>query len=300
MILIKKVLVTGATGFTGSFVVRELCAAGYEVYCFVRESSNTSVLSGCEVTYVTGDLGQPSSLFEALKGMDALVNVASIGFGHGPDTVRACEDAGVKRALFFSTTAVFTTLEAKSKETRLKAENAITGSGLEYTIFRPTMIYGTPRDRNMIKLIRFVDRFPVVPIFGSGTSVQQPVYVRDLARAVATVLNLSQTFRKDYNVSGKEPITYNEVVDTVAALLGKRVVKIHLPVRLSLAAVNLARAIPGLPNFTAEQVLRLNEDKAFSHEAAADDFRYAPVSFREGIAAEIEEYQMLKKGDEAS
>ena len=289
----KKVLVTGGTGFTGSFVVRELCEAGYEVCCFVRESSNTAVLDGYPVRFVHGDLNEPHTLRDALAGMDALVNVASIGFGHGPGIVRACQEAGVKRALFFSTTAVFTTLEAKTRKVRLEAEAAIKESGLDYTIFRPTMIFGTPRDRNMIRLIRFVDRFPVVPVFGSGTALQQPVYVKDLARAVRLVLGMPITWRQDYNLSGKKPLTYNQVIDTVAELLGRRVRRVHLPVRASLALVNLARVLPGLPNFSAEQVLRLNEDKAFTHQEATDDFAYAPVSFREAVAAEIKEYRTL-------
>ncbi|OPX84867.1 MAG: dTDP-glucose 4,6 dehydratase [Pelotomaculum sp. PtaB.Bin104] len=287
----KKVLVTGATGFTGSFVVRELCASGYDVFCFVRGCSDISVLNGYQVSYVNGDLDHPSTLFESLKKMDVLVNVASIGFGHGPSIVRVCEEAGVKRAIFFSTTAVFTTLEANSKIKRLEAEKAIKESGLDYTIFRPTMIYGTMRDRNMIKLIKFLDRFPVIPIFGPGEALQQPVYVKDLAKAVAKVVDVSRTYKKDYNLSGKEPLTYNEVVDTVANLLGKKVFKIHIPLRASLVLINSVKLIPGLPKFTPEQVLRLNENKTFSYQTAVEDFGYAPLSFYEGVTEEIREYQ---------
>lgn len=290
----KKILVTGATGFTGSFVVRELCRAGHDVYCFVRESSDTSALEGCKVTLVKGDLDNISDLSCSLKKREVLVNVASIGFGHGPSIVRACMEAGVKRALFFSTTAIFTTLDAKSKSKRLEAENAIKESGIDYTIFRPTMIYGTPRDRNMIKLIRFVDRFPVVPVFGPGTFLQQPVYVRDLAGAVVKAIDTPGSCRKEYNLSGKEPITYNEVVDTVAEFLGKGILKVHLPVGFSLSLINAAKYIPKLLGISPEQVLRLNEDKAFPHREAAEDFGYDPVSFRQGIEEEIREYRLNK------
>lgn len=291
----KKVLVTGATGFTGSFVVRRLYEAGHEVFCFVRKSSNTSVLEGCTEGFLRGDLNNQRELSTALKGMDILVNVASIGFGHGPSIVRACLEAGVKRSLFFSTTAIFTTLDAKSKSIRLEAERAIRDSGLDYTIFRPTMIYGTSRDRNMIKLIRFVDRYPVVPVFGRGMSLQQPVYVKDLASAVAKAIDSPVTYYKEYSLSGREPVTYNEVVDTVAGLLGKKIVKIHFPVSISVGLIRVAGHMTGMPKFTREQVLRLNEDKDFSHLEASRDFNYSPVSFIEGIAEEIKEYRSLSK-----
>lgn len=290
--MIKKVLVTGATGFTGSFVVRELCGSGCDVYCFVRDTGKLSVIDGSRVSIIEGDLNNPKQLCRALDKMDALVNVASIGFGHGPSIVQACVDAGVRRAIFFSTTAIFTTLSAQSKGVRLKAEEAIKESTLNYTIFRPTMIYGTPRDRNMIKLIKLVERLPAIPVFGQGKSLQQPVFVRDLAQAVTRAIELPCTFRKEYNLSGKEPLTYNEVIDTVASLFHKRVKKVHFPVGLSLKMVQYASLIPGLPKINPEQVLRLNEDKAFSHQEAFQDFAYSPVSFREGIAQEIKEYKL--------
>lgn len=291
--MVKKVLVTGATGFTGSFVTRELHKAGYEVFCFVRKASDTSPLLGYCIGYGEGDLNDPASLIKALKGKDALVNVASIGFGHGPSIVNTCREAGVKRAIFFSTTAIFTTLETKSRQNRLKAERAIMGSDLDYTIFRPTMIYGTPRDRNMVRLIRFLDRFPVIPVFGPGTALQQPVYVNDLAMSVVKSIEAPKTYRKAYNLSGREPLAYNEVIKTVASLLGRSALKIHLPVNTSLRFIETANKIPGLPRLSKEQILRLNEDKSFSHQKAVEDFGYEPTSFYDGIAREIQEYRAL-------
>lgn len=285
-----KILVTGATGFTGSFVVRELHKAGHNICCLVRESSDISVLDGYKFDIKRGDLDNSHLIVKALTGMDALVNVASIGFGHGPSIIEACEKAGVKRAIFFSTTAIFTTLNAQSKKIRLEAEKSIKESGLDYTIFRPTMIYGTPRDRNMIKLIRYIDRFRFVPVFGPGNSLQQPVYVNDLAMSVAKVIDSKSTFRKEYNLSGKEPLTYNEVIDTIAWLMEKKIIKIHLSVFASITFIKSLRMIPMIPKLSVEQILRLNEDKSFSHQEAANDFGYSPVSFHKGISEEVKEY----------
>ena len=143
----KKVLVTGATGFTGSYVVSALLEQGYEVRCFVRPASNTQILAGHHVDWAYGDLADSDSLKQALENCDILANVASIGFGHAPAIVQAAERAGTKRAIFVSTTAIFTKLNASSKSVRLAAEDCIRKSELAYTILRPTMIYGSSRDR---------------------------------------------------------------------------------------------------------------------------------------------------------
>lgn len=282
-----KVLVTGATGFTGSRVVPLLLQSGYQVRCLTRATSDRSSLSALTVEWVTGDLSNPETLTAALHGVDALVNIASLGFGHADSILRSAKEAGVKRGIFISTTAIFTQLNAGSKSIRLAAEEAIQASGLDYTILRPTMIYGSPRDRNMWRLIRLLRIMPVMPIFGDGESLQQPIFVDDVAGAVLLALQNNITIGKSYNIAGKAPLTYNQVIDTVASALGKRVWKLHLPfmpiVRMLLFTERIKLRLP----IKAEQVLRLNENKAFSYEEAQRDFGFSPRSFAEGIGMEI-------------
>lgn len=282
-----KVLVTGGTGFTGSRVVPLLLQNGFEVRCLTRPSSDRAPLSTLTVEWVTGDLSDAESLTAALRGMDALVNIASLGFGHADTILGSMKEAGVKRGIFVSTTAIFTQLNAGSKSIRLAAEEAIHTSGLDYTILRPTMIYGSPRDRNMWRLIRLLRITPVMPIFGDGESLQQPIFADDVAQAVLLALKTNDTIGRSYNIAGKEPLTYNQVIDTVAAALGKRVWKLHLPympiVRLLQFTERIGLRLP----IKAEQVLRLNEDKSFSYEEAKRDFGFRPRSFEEGIRSEI-------------
>lgn len=286
----NKVLVTGATGFLGYFVVRDLVRSGRQVSCFVRKSSDISSLAQFPVTFLYGELEDENSLTEALSGQDILVNVASLGFGHASNILSACRKAGIRRAVFFSTTAIFTTLNAKSKGPRTEAETYIQNSGLDYTILRPTMIYGTGKDRNMCRLVRLIRTSPIIPVFGTGNYLQQPVYVEDLAKAVIQVLDHTETTKgKCYNLSGAAPLTYNEVVKTIARLHKKPVWILHLPVKLSILLIKGAAAIPKLPKLKEEQILRLNEHKHFSHEEAVTDFGYAPLTFREGIHREIQQ-----------
>jgi uncharacterized protein YbjT (DUF2867 family) len=284
-----KVLVTGSTGFTGSYVVPLLLRQGASVRCLVRATSDTSRLALPQVELAGGDLSDQASLERALRGADVLVNIASLGFGHAPNIVNAALAAGTRRALFISTTAIFTTLNAPSKAVRLAAEETIRASGLDYTILRPTMIYGSSRDRNMCRLIRYLRRWPAIPVFGRGEHLQQPVYVEDLAAAILQSLATERTVGRAYNVSGEAALTYNQVIDTVCEALGRRARKVHLPVAPLVTVLNTMERLPLRLPVRAEQVLRLNEDKAFDHKEATADFDYRPRSFAEGIKLELQE-----------
>jgi uncharacterized protein YbjT (DUF2867 family) len=282
---VKAVLI-GATGFTGSRVLPLL--HDYDVTCLVRGASGAARLPA-SAPRIIGSMDDAASLREALRGRELLVCIASIGFGHAPALVAAAREAGIRRALFIGTTAIFTSLNAKSKAVRVAAEETIAASGMEWTILRPTMIYGAPGDRNMERLIRWLRRWPVIPVAGNGRHLQQPVHVDDVARAVADALRSPRTAGRAYNISGAEPLTFDDIVDTVAGLLGRRVRKLHVPLRPVVALLNAAeRAHVRLP-IRAEQILRLNEDKAFSHDDAVRDFGFVTRTFAQGIAAEIGE-----------
>jgi nucleoside-diphosphate-sugar epimerase len=282
-----KVFVTGATGFTGSRVVPLLLKNGYEVRCLYRLSSDRSPLPQPEIEWVTGDLSNPESLSNAMQGANALVNIASLGFGHAENIIASAKNAGIKRAIFISTTAIFTKINAKSKSVRMQAESAIQSRGLDYTILRPTMIYGSPRDRNMWRLIHLLKQSPVIPVVGSGNHLQQPIFVDDVAQAVVICLSNENTVRKSYNIAGKYSLTYNAVIDTIADKLNKRIWKIHIPSKPVVALLNLFEKIRLPFPIKAEQVLRLNENKDFSYAEAEKDFGFSPRSFEEGIMKEL-------------
>ena len=285
--MIMKLFVTGATGFTGSRVVHLLLKNGYEVRCLHRASSDRSTLSDPKIEWALGDLSDTQALTSAMQGTDALVNIASLGFGLADSIIRAAKDAGIKRAVFISTTAIFTQLNAKSKKVRVAAELAIETSGLQYTILRPTMIYGSPRDRNMWRLIRFIRVSPIIPVFGDGKSLQQPIFVDDVAQAVVSCISNDKTIGKSYNIAGKHPLAYNEVIDTIAKAMNKRVWKLHIPSKPVVAMLSLFERMRIPFPIKAEQVLRLNENKDFSYAEAQTDFGFSPLAFEEGIENEL-------------
>lgn len=280
------VLLTGATGFTGGFVIKQLLHRGIEFDCLVRSSSQIVQLQKLGLNCVEGDLDDLGSLRRVFPGYRALINVASIGFGAAPNIVTACQESGIKRTILVSTTAIFTSLNAKSKAMRQAAEAAIMASDLDYTILRPTMIYGTPSDRNMIKLLRLIQRSPIIPIPGSGKALQQPVHVEDVAWAICEVLDRPKTYRRDYNISGGQILSYNDVVQLASDALNKQPMLLHIPINLFLGIIQMCNTLGLRIPVTVEQILRLNEDKVFDYTAAQEDFNYSPITFRKGISRE--------------
>lgn len=287
------ILLTGATGFLGEFVLRELLNKGYDVTCFVRKTSKVNIIKELNVKYVFGNLDNFNSICEALKDKDTLINIASLGFGHAPNIVNACEEMNIKRAIFISTTGIFTKLNPNSKAIRLEAERIIKESSLDYTIIRPTMIYGTPKDRNMWRLVKYLKKLRIIPVLGKGDYLQQPVYVKDLANVIVRAYMNPISVKRIYNISGAEALTYNEVIDITAKALGVKVLKLHIPMKLSYYLLKIYEKLSKKPKLKSEQVLRLNENKDFSYEEAKIDLDYNPLSFSKGIKLEISESELL-------
>ena len=289
----QRVFLTGGTGFTGSHVAQRLVEAGFRVRALVRPRSDQKYLHPA-VERVTGILEDVDALGQAMRECDVLVNAASIGFGHAPGILAATRLAEVRRAVFFSSTSLFTILSAKSKALRQEAEEAVVKSGLNWTILRPTMIYGSERDRNLCRLVRFIRKSPLIPVFGDGESLQQPVYVDDLAIAVVSALKSAASVGRAYNLPGAAPISYNRIIETIAALLGKHARSVYLPPGPFISLMRTWEATGLRAPLKAEQIQRLNEDKTFDYVAAQKDFAYSPRAFEEGIKQEIEKMGLLK------
>ena len=267
-----RILLVGATGFLGSCVAARLADRG--AVALARPTSDRSVLPpGMEVR--TGDLARPLPL----DGIRTVVYCASMGFGHVPALVHQLEASGVRRAVFLSTTAIFTHLPTASRAVRLAAEAAVQSSALDWTILRPTMIYGTARDRNISRLLRYLKRWPIFPL--CGNALWQPIYVEDLASAVVAALEAPKSVGKVYNLAGAEPLRFADLVRAAAAAVGRqRLALVPVPLEAAALVATLTRVV------TAEQIRRLAEDKGFSYAAAAKDFNFAPRAFAEGVRLE--------------
>ena len=281
-----NVLVTGATGFLGEHVIRELLGSGGCISAFVRPGSQTGWLQQRGVKLCVGDLADRDALERALLGVDVLLNIASLGFGHAANVVAAAQASGIGRAVFVSSASVYTQVPNSSKTMRVQAERLIADSGLNYTILRPTMIYGTPRDRNIWRLIVYLRRWPAIPVVGRGDALQQPVFVEDVATVVVQAAGVEHAIGKAYVLAGAAPLSFVQMIDTVCRCIGRGVTRIHLSPRAARAAVAVLSSL-GLP-ITTEQVARIQEDKTFDISAAAADLNFSPLDFEYGLKRELQ------------
>ena len=281
----EKICLIGASGFTGGRVLKALSARDdIEITCFLRKTSKKPEVSEGFYKTAYGTLEDIESIKAAMHGHDGLIYVASLGFGHAEGVIKACEESGIQKAVFTSTTAILTKLNAPSKKVRQAAEKAIQKCKIpRWVIIRPTMIYGLKGDRNMERLVKYICKFPVLFVPGASTSLQQPNHVDDVAKALVNAYFSNKTHNKIYNISGEKPITFHEVIETICHVTNRKIKIIHLPLKPLLFLLNILEKFIKNPPIKAEQLLRLNENKKFSHDEAKKDFDYQPISFKKGI-----------------
>ena len=280
-----RILVTGTSSQTGSLAVRALVREGYQVRCLVRSETGREFLPASGVEYVRGDLEKPETLGPALEGVEAVAHIAHIRFA--PLLIAACEKAGVRRVVFFSSTRRFTHFDCTSAQQVRQGEAAIEASGLDYTILRPSMIYGSRRDNNISKLIEYLRRHSLFPLVGGGQNKVQPVFTLDVVEALPAALRRPAAIRKAYTLAGPEPMTYRQMIETVAIALGRRATFVPVPFRPTLLAVRVYEKLVKRARLTSEQIQRMAEDKAFDISAARRDLGFSPISFSEGLRRQL-------------
>ena len=280
----RVIAVTGARGFVASHLIPRLIAGGRRVIAIVRPGREAPALEAAGAEVRRADLSDPAISREAFLGADALVHLS--GIAQVPRFLDALESAGVRRAIFVGSAGVHTRLVSPGAEAKRVGEARLAASNMAWTILRPSMIYGTPADRNLVRLLRWLRRFPLVPVPGGGGTLQQPVHVEDLCAAIESALVRPESAGHAYDVGGPTALSLAELVRISGAALGIRAIPVPVPLAPAHLAARAARAMRVRAPVTPEQVLRLAESKAVDITPATRDLGFQPRSFEEGIASE--------------
>lgn len=269
----QRVFVTGGTGFVGKAVIRALLAQGFLVRCLVRPGSEHDLKGFESIDRVPGDVLQPDGLAASVEGCSALVHLVGIireqrGRGVTFDRLHTqatrnmlalARAAGIKRFAQMSALGARPGARARYHQTKWEAEEAVRASDLEWTIFRPSIIFGRG-DAFMSVLGRAVKRLPVMPVLGDGRYRLQPIPVEQVAKGFGRALRTPESVRQTYEVAGPTPYAFVDLLDEIGRALARaRVRKLHVP----LAPVRaLTRALDWLPFYplSTDQINMLEEE----------------------------------------
>jgi NADH dehydrogenase len=290
-----KVLVTGGTGFIGPTVVHALRAKGFDVRALVRKPERATQLASWGAELVAGDVTDAASLRAAVDGCTHVVHLVAILKGSASDfhrvmtqgtkdLVTAAKDAGVERFVLMS--ALGTSETTKDTVPYFAAkwamEQEAARSGLEYTIFRPSFVFG--RDGGALPLfMKQVKYSPVVTVIGSGLQRIQPIWVDDVAEYFARGVDHPQAANRTFEIGGPDVVTWNELYLAIAKVLGKRRRLAHVPTVLARTGARLTQWAPGAP-LTTDQIAMIEAgDNAASRSDAVDTFQLPLVPLGEQL-----------------
>jgi nucleoside-diphosphate-sugar epimerase len=277
----RRVLLTGATGLVGYFLLPRLQAAGMTVHALSRHPQ----VAG-DVCWHTGDLSAGSEWVPRLPAMDTCIHAAPLWLL--PPLLPQLRSLGVARLIAFGSTSRFTKLDSASPRERSVAQALATaetqlaeqGEWLNWTVFRPTLIYGAGRDRNVSAIAGFIRRFGFFPVAGAAAGRRQPVHGADLADACLAALDVGATHGRAFDLGGGEELSYREMVVRIFEAMGRRPRIVSVPEPLLRAATVVAARLPGLGSVDPAMVERMKRDMVFSVADAQAAFGYAPRSFR--------------------
>tara|TARA_B100001121_G_C18596064_1_gene577068 strand:- start:15 stop:923 length:909 start_codon:yes stop_codon:yes gene_type:complete len=294
----KNILLTGATGNSAYFFLKKLEREKFNktLTVITRYRSKNSYFDQFKLKFkiFNGDINNKEFLSKSLENIDLVLHTANIE--NSQNIVEVGNSKKVKWFILVHSTMVFSKNSSPRIENRRNIEKNILKNNSNITILSSSMIYGTSRDINMSRLIKFMDRFKIFPIFGDGQNYMQPIYIEDLANTFYEIIKFKElTFNKRYILAGKKPIKYIDMLKLIERKLKKRILYIKIPIKLSIFLIKICEIIFFKKlGINTSQVERLSEDKVYDYSEAKKDFLFNPKSFEEGIEIQINKYKHSK------
>lgn len=319
-----RVLVTGATGFLGGHLVEEMAKGPHVPVCAHRKGSDTARIDKLRLEKRVFDLTDRDSMLQALKGVDAVVHLAAyytftgkkemyekVNVKGTSDLLDACKEVGVRRFIYCSSTEAMGPIASPPGDedsplnpqyeygrSKARAEELVRASGLDWTILRPSGIYGPSNvDDVAFYFITSFKGFASKFIIGSGKNYIQFVHVKDVVQGFMKALDSPASIGGTYIITQARPYTYEEVYRVLSNIFQQREPRWRLPksvAKLMMLPIEGVNLLIGRENFLyrRETVESVTSDRAFSIDRARRDLGYEPVyDLPEGMAETVAWYR---------
>jgi NADH dehydrogenase len=289
-----QVFVTGSTGFVGNHVLHELVQKGHQVRALVRPGSEHKLKRPDDVETIAGTVDEVADLIQGMLGCDAAIHLVGIirAFPSQDITfekmhteatanvIEAAKEAKVPQLLHMSALGAREDGPTPYLTTKFAAEELVRQSGLNYTIFRPSLIFG--RGGDAITMFGDMVKKYVVPIIGDGQYRFQPVSVTTVAQGFEKALDPETAKEQTLDVGGPDNVTFDEIIDTLARVMGKSIVKIHMPVLPLRLATSALQHAPGYP-LTTDQITMLLEGSTCDEKPFYELLGLEPISLEQTL-----------------
>jgi NADH dehydrogenase len=277
------VTVFGGSGFLGRSVVRALCKRDYRIRVAVRRPELAGHLQPLgkvgQIHAVQANVRYPASVEAAMRDSSVAINLVGILAEGGAQTFDAVQGEGAGAvakaaaavgAQVVHVSAIGADEQSASQYARAKAagEKAVLSAVPSATIFRPSVIFGSD-DQFTNRFAALARISPVLPLIGGGKTRMQPVFVGDVATAIAEAVDGKAKRGATYEVGGPEVLTFREILQTILDITGRHRMLVPLPFGLARFQAMFLQFAPGALKLTPDQVTLLQSDNVVSEAARA-------------------------------
>jgi len=264
-----NIMVTGASGFIGTHLVAAMSKdpAVDNIFALYRNKEQIAFIP--KVNTVIGDLDSLPSLNVDAR-IDIIIHLAGyfktesknlcekINVQGTKNTISFCKNNGIPRIIFFSTINVNLKTKGRYAASKAEAEQIVKNSGIEYMIVRPSLVYGG-RTGSLGKIIDYAEKFPILPILGSGRAKEQPIHINEL---VELTLMMIRDFKPGAEIyaAGRDAMPFSALVKSIGNCIGKKVRIMPVPAKPVYWLIKLVEKAGLHPGLSSEQVAHMSQD----------------------------------------
>jgi nucleoside-diphosphate-sugar epimerase len=275
----RYVGVLGATSLVGEYVLPLLRQQDWQVRAFSRQAQ-----ASIDENIIWQQFNSASQESEPITHW---LSVAPIWIV--PQYFSLFERHGVRQLVVLSSTSRFTKdnssdfAEQEIAHRLADAEQQVRAWASQHhvncVILRPTLIYGSGRDKNIAEIARFIRQFGFFPVLGRASGLRQPIHVEDVAQVCVSALTTENIQTSAYNISGAEVLTYRDMVTRIFVVLDRQPRVLTVPLFLFRLAISCLRILPRYRQWSPAMAERMSRDLVFDHQLAIKELAFKPRSF---------------------